>query len=575
MQSHFCSPYLLRSIYERILQLEQNCMQSATKVVPILPPSRYKQLLERIPAPPSRILEVSVGIKKLQSELVDLGYQTVSCNCTEQNTEIDNAQPPSGEEVAADIGLSFKTYPVTSAPFEVIIFNGSTQKFSLLEIFSKSEELLTSTGEILLLDEFAFSQTEVSGRHGHLLKHVLALADRFGYEVIAQLDASPTSSLNVDYWLAGMTKHAAQIIDDFNLSAATLNEVKQAICTNQTNLLVADRGISLLHLRKAANVPRWRVGKITESSQAQTLNLFNVCFGHDMSPSHWHWKYADGHGQAIGVWEGNDLVAHYGGTTRDILYFGRACKGLYPCDVMVKQAGRGSLSRKSPFFLVTATFLEEYQGYGSKHILALGFPSGRHNAVAKHLGFYYAEEVDHMLEMSWQPLPCKPRVWTEVRKLHSTNRNSERIVNKVWQQMSKDFTEAVIGVRDWTYLQHRYLDHPDKQYEIVVVRNRITKQAHGVIVYRLYDQACELLDIIAPIKNFPTLISQARKLAGCAGVDRLYCWTASNYSQLFEVTGAEARDVDISIPTISWTAGPKLEQIRRRCWLMGGDTDSR
>ena len=42
-------------------------------------------------------------------------------------------------------------------------------------------------------------------------------------------------------------------------------------------------------------------------------------FGHEMSPEHWQWKYGDGRGEAIGVWEDGALIAHYGGVARRIV----------------------------------------------------------------------------------------------------------------------------------------------------------------------------------------------------------------------------------------------------------------
>jgi len=46
-----------------------------------------------------------------------------------------------------------------------------------------------------------------------------------------------------------------------------------------------------------------------------------------MSPAHWHWKYAEGRGQAIGVWQDKELIAHYGGMTRTYCFLGSRKKG--------------------------------------------------------------------------------------------------------------------------------------------------------------------------------------------------------------------------------------------------------
>ncbi|EKD97880.1 MAG: hypothetical protein ACD_23C00695G0002 [uncultured bacterium] len=528
-------------------------------------------VLEHLPSLPCRILEVGFGLASTLVELKQLGYDVAGITP-------DPAQEKHAKEhFGADLSVVCTKLEDFSAPAEsldVILFQQSAQHISPLDIFSKAAELLVADGEMLILDEFALDRTKPGKENLHLLKDFIALAGRFGFEVAEQLDLSLMAAPTLDYLLAGVKKHRSRLAQDLDLSPSLLDGLNLSIQADREKYAAGRCGYILLRLKKIT-MPRWRLGEITEANHEQMLALFKTCFGHEMSPAHWHWKYAEGRGQAIGVWQDQELIAHYGGTTRDILFFGQPQKGLYPCDVMVKQEGRGSLSRKGPFFLVTATFLESYQGYGNKHVVALGFPSERHNAVAKRLGFYYNDEVDHMVEISWTPKPCRPQVWSELKILGRDDGYSKKVADQIWQKMSRDFAAELIGVRDWNYLKHRYFDHPDKHYEVCLVRNRISRRPYGVIVYHRHERDCELLDVIAPLAEIQTLIDQARKIAGCLDTDRLYCWTAAHYSHLFESTGGEARDLGISIPTISWTAGPPLEQISQRCWLMGGDTDSR
>lgn len=529
-------------------------------------------LLEHLPSPPCRVLEVGIGLATTLVELRQRGYEAVGI--APDVAQISSAKLRFGDNLPVTCAR-LEDFSAPAESFDVMLFQQSAQYISPLDIFSKSAEILAAGGELLILDEFALDRTEPGKEKLHLLKHFIALAGRFGFEVVEQLDLNSMAAPTLDYWLAGMEKHRTRLAQDLGLSPSLLDELNLSNQADREKYVAGRYGYALLRLRKSATPPRWRLGEITQANHEQMLTLFKICFGHEMSPAHWHWKYAEGRGQATGVWQDKELIAHYGGTTRDILFFGQPQKGLFPCDVMVKHEGRGSLSRKGPFFLATATFLERYQGYGNKHTVALGFPSERHNAVARRLGFYYNDEVDHIVEIRWMPKPCRPRVWTELRKLERDDGYSKEVVNQVWQEMSEDFTAGLIGVRDWNYLKHRYFDHPDKHYEVCLVRNRISKRPYGVIVYRRHERDCELLDVIAPLEEIRPLIDQARKTAGCLGADRLYCWTAAHYSHFFESTGGEARDLGISIPTISWTAGTPLERIRQCCWLMGGDTDFR
>lgn len=529
-------------------------------------------VLEHLPAPPCRLLEAGIGTASALFDLRQRGYEATGITPDPAQANYAN------EHFGADMPVVCARLEDFSAPaesFDVILLRQSAQRIFPLDIFSKSAELLAAGGEVLILDEFALDCTEPGQENRHLLKHFVALAERFGFEVAEQLDLSSMAVPTLDCRLAGVTKHRLRLAEDLGLPLSLLDELNLSNQAVREKYASGRYGYVLLRLRKPAVPPRWRLGKVTEANHEEMLALFKSCFGHEMSPAHWRWKYAEGRGQAIGVWQDGELIAHYGGTSRDILFFGQPQKGLQPCDVMVKQEGRGSLSRKGPFFLVTATFLESYLGYGKKHTVALGFPSERHNAVAKHLGFYYNDEVDHMVEIGWTPKPCKPRVWTELRKLGCDDGYSKEVSDRLWLRMSREFDAGLIGVRDWHYLKYRYFDHPDKCYGVFLIRNRIGGAPRGLIVCRQHNDECELLEVIAPLKDIPMVIDQARKVAGCAGAKRLYCWITAHYSKLFLATGGEAHDLGISVPIGLWTAGPPLEQIRNRWWLMGGDADSR
>ena len=430
------------------------------------------------------------------------------------------------------VGIEPEYFPPAAGYFDGVLIIQSIPHFPPLDFFAQTAQLLCATGKLIVVDQFSQERHQSCKDPHPLLKHFTAIASRFGFE----MEACP------------------------NMEA-----IPQTGKSNN----------AILCFSKSPLPPRWQPGAIRQANHEQMLALFRQCFGHDMSSTHWHWKYADGRGQAVGIWQNNTLVAHYGGTTRDILFFGEPQKGLFPCDVMVKQDSRTSLARKSPFFLVTATFLELYQGYGTQHILALGFPNERHNTVAQRLGFYYNDSVDEMVEVEWMAQACKRQLWTELRRLEPNSEYTKQTLQQLWQAMRLDFTDGVISIRDWDYLKHRYFEHPDNGYHACVVRHRLSKRPYGMVIYRQHSDELELLDIIAPLQAIPTIINHTRKLVGCLGLSRLYCWITDAYAQHFTTTGGIKRKLGIPIPTISWTAGLTQAQVHRRCWLTGGDTDFR
>jgi hypothetical protein len=286
-------------------------------------------------------------------------------------------------------------------------------------------------------------------------------------------------------------------------------------------------------------------------------------FGQTMSPEFWRWKYGEGRGQAVIARRQGQVVAHYGGITRSILYFGQSRTALQICDVMVDPAERGVLTRRGAFFLTAASFAEL-----NPSALGFGFPNKRAMQLAQQLGLY--EEVGTLTEIHWRPAQESARAWTRIRPL---DHQHGCVFDKLWRRMRYDLNEAIAGVRDHTYMKHRYLAHPVKRYDVLLASDFFGARALGIVVLSHDNTSCELLDIVGPLKNIQRLIRAARTIAHRWGVVDLFCWITSAHARLFLGAEAEQRDPQVSIPISSWNEGPPAEQVRGRWWLMGGDTD--
>ncbi len=317
--------------------------------------------------------------------------------------------------------------------------------------------------------------------------------------------------------------------------------------------------------------PRWRLRHARAQDAPSLLRLFRQVFGHEMSPALWRWKYGDGRGGVIAQQDG-EIVAHYGGMTRRIVLFGRPDRAFQICDVMVSSRERAVLTRTGPFFLTAAAFAERA---ACTHIpFGYGFPNARVMRLAEKTGLY--AEVGAMAEIRWTPLSGRPRLTTRVRHMPAPLGARDReIIDALWAKMKDDLRDAVAGVRDAQYVQHRYLDHPHHRYELLLVTSRFTGAARGLLVLRRHDRVCELLDIVAPLKNIPGLVGQARRLLAHWGVGELYAWISRHQAGRFTATGGEERPLDVRIPTSIWIDGPPVESVRDRWWLMSGDTDFR
>lgn len=526
-------------------------------------------VLERLPSLPCRILEVGIGLASTLVELKQLGYEITGI--TPDPAQVQYAMGHFGADIPV-VCTRLEDFSAPAESFDVLLFQESAQYISPLDIFTKAAEFLAPGGEMLILDEFALKRTEPGRENLHLLKHFIALAGRFGFEVVEQLDLSSMAAPTLGYLLAGVNKHRAKLTEDLGLSPSLLDELNLSNQAYQEKYATGRFGYVLLRLKKIT-VPKWKLGELDESCNEEMRLLFSEVFGHEMSRELWYWKYGERRGQEIGLWREGKLVAHYGGVTRQVLMFGKCIEVCQICDVMVRETERGVLTRKGPFSLIMAGYSERYCGFGTQHLIGYGFPNERAMRLAEKLGQY--AEVGNMVEIAWPPLIKKPRFLLKLRPITPLDPQFEKIIDTLWDRMRKDYQDGIIGVRNSNYLVHRYFNHPEREYKVYLVANRLTGNPYGVMVLRLEGEFCELLDLIAPVSHFQLLIEYARRIAASYLATKLYCWITANYSGLLLHAGGKVTNLDIRIPSNVWTDGPPPEMLNGRWWLMSGDTDFR
>jgi len=314
---------------------------------------------------------------------------------------------------------------------------------------------------------------------------------------------------------------------------------------------------------------RWRISDLSEQHLPAVFKLFEDVFGHEMTPSLWQWKYGEGRGQSRLVWRDAVLVAHYGGMTRDILFFGKPARACQIGDVMVLPSERGVLTRRGPFFLATSSFLEHYIGFGLKHLVGFGFPNSRAMKIAERLSLY--KSVGRMAEITWTPLNRKPYITTYSHTI--TSIHDKQDIDILWARMARDLQDSLVGIRNWSYVKQRYLSHPQKKYEILIVRRRFLRKPLGLLVLCKEAEHCELIDMVAPLSSIPVLIEYARYVASNWNSTRLFCWITEQQAARFVQADGKLKPLDVYIPANIWNEGPNPEEINNRWWLMAGDID--
>lgn len=565
------------NVYARALELEEgraDCLHFSLYEAPDTPDSearrRSTELLWHHLPPPCRLLEVGLGFGATLARLLAAGY--TATGITPDPAQVAFARARHGERFPA-VCIRLEDYADDPGGWDALLFQESAQYIDPLDLFSRAAELLAEHGEIVVLDEFALRRTAPGRESLHLLEHFVALAARFGFAVVEQRDLSREAAPTLDYLLRVISRHAQALRRDLGVSAEILAALSAANLAHREKYADGRCGYFLLKLRRLAR-PRWKVGRIDAGNAGEMRALFADTFHQPMSEAHWRWKYGEGRGAAVGVWEDGRLIAHYGGVARSIMFFGEPRSAAQSCDVMVAPAGRSTLTRRGPLFLAAATYLENQLGYGNPHLLGVGFPNARAWKAPARLGLY-GGPVGHMLELSWPAARRRPSPILALRPLDLTHAEARADADACWAAMRGDMGGLIVGVRNAQALQHRYRAHPDKKYELFLVRRRVSGRPLGLFVLRPgVEGGCELMDVVGPVAAVPRLVAQARRAASALGAVRLFAWVVDNIGPCFG-GGAAVRDLEINVPANAWTAGPPIESLIGHWWLTSGDTDFR
>jgi hypothetical protein len=314
--------------------------------------------------------------------------------------------------------------------------------------------------------------------------------------------------------------------------------------------------------------------RFMENADAPAVReLFEKIFKEPMSQALWEWKYSKPNSAATLVFHGKDLVGHYGGVGRRVLLRGRPALCVQIGDVMVAPSARHAVRSQSPMYLSFDLFVSTLLGIGKRFEVAYGFPNDRALGLAIKLGFYakvatmtqtlWPAERDN----SWFPPVIQPLECSEFKKV-----NTE--LDHLWQLMAIDFSEALIGIRDLSWLDYRYFQRPHKEYELVLLRSRWTRKPLALIVVQQREEALWLMDFVGPLKHLTIAVKAVRQLAAQRDLQQVLSWCCTHRSEDFAATGAQLKKIPISIPTNNfWTDTITPDELKDRWWLMPGDTD--
>lgn len=524
----------------------------------------YRSLSQQLPPPPACILCVGLSLGGLEQFLQKAGYIVHAIDEDPFRIElVERLLDISGQLHCGSLD-DFKAHDES---YDALIMQQEALEPSRWPaLWLRLRGLLKVQGRLLWLGRCQ-TERDASTEHGlPLCEHVSAQLKRVGMAEIFSADWSESDATLAARLLAALETHQQQLLADLPIIPSQWesahSEVRQHILDK--------RHYGLRVWEKTAQPLRWQVRAMQPSDQVEIRQLFEQVFEHPLSAEMWQWKYDEGRGRATLAWRDGELVAHYGGMLRSVQYFGELHRSVQIGDVMVAQQERGIFTRRGVFYHTAATFPELWVGYGMTALIGYGFPTAQAMRVAEKQGLY--AEVGHMLQLHWPAKQHRALLNSKLRPL-AQDQNAPAIVNRLWAQMGKDLREYIVNVRDWAFVQQRYLQHPHKSYEFLLVMRRFSDLPLGLIIVEKRADHLFLIDYIGPSKNLQLCLLQLQRQAQSWGFPCIYGWISNGCADFFRNPDSSEQVLDLRIPTSIHSPGPAAETVRDRWWLMAGDTD--
>ena len=533
------------------------------------------RLLARLPPPPARVLEMGAGLGGLSSRLQERGYEVYAQTSNAREADVLAGVLGDGGRVLYDSPQSLVDAELIRLPaFDAVVFQNSWHYHDALLLLEMLDLALRDGGHLVLADEFA---TDMAGVDTQRVMRESALRRLFrdrGYDNVQAEDVSAAVISAFPLFLSLFDRVREELPELAGISRTALTPLRQSLEADQQLFRDGERCHRIFSCtvpaasqrRSATLVGGWH------SSPDQIAPLFEASFGERFDDDIWRWKYRQG-GRHVCMVEDGGLVAHYGGAPRAIRYFSEARHALQICDVMVLPEKRGFYSRHGHFFRSASSFLDLYLGNGSEHLLGFGFPNRKAMRIARRLGLY--EKTDDFVELRFRHREGGTGGWQAENWLPGSEAEL-RVCDPLWKAMAKDFSGAVIGVRDAQWLCYRYLQHPRRQaYRLLRIQSP-DGVMQALAVVREHAGVLLLMDLVAPVSVMKLALETLSVLAS-TGQSELRCWVTQAHAEKLLLHDTEVHDAihdqEIGIPCNVWSPGPPPGALRGAWWLMAGDMD--
>lgn len=532
-------------------------------------------------APGATVLDVGCGTGALALQLAQAGYQVTAIDVSDYAISAAKQRfirmaSSTNDEQESGAGVQYdavrQPLPVladlqTFAPdqrFDVLVLQNSARYLSPLAVFVHARRLLKTDGQLLMLEEFTGDDSDQAPEPLPLLRHALQMAARAGFELTQHDDVSSGVADWLQHCLPLFDQHLPALVQRTGLPMQQLKDLRQEMGNDLVKCQSGRYVHALLSFRMEDSDATLLPAKALPAEHFR--NLFESSFETDFNAALWQWKYGEGRGHSVAACKQGEAVAHYGGISRDIQYFGDPERALQICDVMVLPQHRSFYSRRGLFFYTAASLLELHVGNTAGHLLGFGFPNIKHMHVAQRLGLY--ARTDELLELSYAADGVSAAgAWTVA---DGSPDDASALIGALWQQMATAFTDSIVGVRDAAYLNYRYPQRPGLEYRFLILSH--PSGGHGVAVIRDHGEQSLIMDVVAAADDLALVV-----MALCRhghDMDRpMVFWLSAGQLYRVQSTSLQTDVTGIQIPCNVWTRGPSTETLHNKWWLTAGDMD--
>jgi SAM-dependent methyltransferase len=163
-------------------------------------------LLEHLPPPPARILDVGCGLGTTVARLTAFGYDAEGITADAQQAAFARN---SRIRVAR-----FEDF-VSARQYDALLFQESSQYIDSQALFDRARDL---TKRVIVLDEFGTGTL-------HRLDAFLEAANAHGFHVTEEIDVSAKAMPTIDYFRARLPSYRQRLISDLGVTSQQVDDL--------------------------------------------------------------------------------------------------------------------------------------------------------------------------------------------------------------------------------------------------------------------------------------------------------------------------------------------------------------